>query len=61
MVKNPPVNTADVRDKDLVPGSGRFPEGGNGNPLKFSCLENPHGQGSLACNSSWGRKESDMI
>ena len=30
MVKNPPVNTGDPRDADLIPGSGRFPGGGNG-------------------------------
>ena len=32
---------------DSVPGSGRSPGGGNGSPLQYSCLENPHGQGSL--------------
>ena len=35
------------------------PGGGNGNPLQYSCLENPQGQRSLACCSPWGRKESD--
>ena len=33
---------------------------GNGNPLQYSCLENPHGQRSLAGHSPWGHKESDM-
>ena len=33
---------------------------GNGNPLKYSCLENPHGQRSLAGYSPWGSKELDM-
>ena len=32
---------------------------GNGNPLQYSCLENPHGQRSLAGYSPWGHKESD--
>ena len=32
----------------LIPGSGRFPGGGHGNPLQYPCLENPHGQRSLA-------------
>ena len=41
MVKNPPANAGDVRDKGLIPGSGRSPGGGNGNPLQYSCLENP--------------------
>ena len=36
------------------------PGGGHGNPLQYSCLENPHGQRSLAGYSPWGRKESDM-
>ena len=35
--------------------------GGHGNPLQYSCLENPHGQRSLAGCSLWGCKESDMI
>ena len=33
---------------------------GNGNPLQYSCLENPHGQRSLASYSPWGHNESDM-
>ena len=41
MVKNPPANAEDVRDTGLISGSGRSPEGGNGNPLQYSCLENP--------------------
>ena len=41
MVKNLLVNAADVRDSGLIPGSGRFPGGGNGSPLQYSCLENP--------------------
>ena len=41
MVKNLPVNAGNVRDAGLIPGSGRFPEGGHGNPLQDSCLENP--------------------
>ena len=47
MVKNPPAKTGDIRDMGLIPGSGRFPGGGHGNPLRYSCLENPHGQRSL--------------
>ena len=41
MVKNLFVNAADIRDGGLIPGSGRFPGGGNGSPLQYSCLENP--------------------
>ena len=46
-------------DLDSVPGLGRFPGGGHGNPLWYSCLESPHGQRSLAGCSFWGHKESD--
>ena len=41
MVKKPPANTVDVRDTGSIPGSGRSPEGGHGNPLQYSGLENP--------------------
>ena len=40
MVKNPPTNAGDIRDGGSIPGSGRSPGGGHGNPLKYSCLEN---------------------
>ena len=40
MVKNPPANAGDARDADAIPGLGRSPEEGNGNPLQYSCLEN---------------------
>ena len=43
-----------------IPGSGRFPGGGNGNPLQHSCLKKPHGQRSPVGYSPWGRKELDM-
>ena len=42
-----------------IPGSARPPGGGHGNPLQCSCLENPHGQRSLAGCSPWGSKELD--
>ena len=40
VVKNPPANAGDIRDAGSIPGSGRSPGGGHGNPLQFSCLEN---------------------
>ena len=49
-----------VGDLGSVPGLGRSPGGEHGNPLRYLCLENPHGQRGLVCCSSWGRKESDM-
>ena len=40
MVKNRPASAGDARDVGSVPGSGRYPGVGNGNPLQYSCLEN---------------------
>ena len=48
-------------DPGLIPGLGRFPGEGNGNPLQYSCLENPRDRGAWwATNSPWGYKQSDM-
>ena len=41
MIKNPPANAADIRDSGLIFGSGRSPGGWHGNPLQYSCPENP--------------------
>ena len=41
MVRNPPANAGDLRDVGLIPGLGRSPGVGNGNPLQNFCLENP--------------------
>ena len=41
MVKNLPANAGDVRDAGLIPGLGRSPGAGHGNPLQYSCLETP--------------------
>ena len=43
----------------LIPGLGRAPGEGNGNPLQYSCLGKSHGQSSLAGYSPWGHKESN--
>ena len=40
MVKNPPPSEGDIRDASSIPGLGRFPGGGDGNPLQYSYLEN---------------------
>ena len=47
MVKNLPANTGDIRDTRLISGSGRSPEGGNGHPLQYFCLENLVDRGAL--------------
>ena len=41
MVAHPPTNARDARDTGSVPGLGRSPGGGHGNPFQYSCLENP--------------------
>ena len=47
VVKNPPANAEDIRNMGSIPGLGRSPGGGHGNPLQYSCLKNPHGQRRL--------------
>ena len=46
MVTNSPAGVGDAGDVSSIPGSGRFPGGGNGNPLQYSCLKNPLDRGS---------------
>ena len=46
VVKNPPANAGDIRDVDSIPGLGRSPGGGHGNPLQYSCQENPMDRGA---------------
>ena len=62
MVKNPPANAGDIRDSGSITGLGRSPEGGNGNLLQYSCLENPmdtedpcglHSIGSQRVGHNW--------
>ena len=53
MVKNPPANAGDIRDVRSSPVLGRSPGGGHGNPLQYSCLENPLDRGDW-----WARVHS---
>ena len=46
VVKNLPANAEYIRDAGLIPGLGRSPRGGHGNPLQYSCLENPMDRGA---------------
>ena len=58
-VKNPPPGiepTCNAGDLGSIPGLGRSPRRGHGNPLQYSCLENPYGQRSLVGSSPWGPK-----
>ena len=60
VVKNLSAKAGDVRDSGLIPGSGRPPGGGHGNPLPCSCLENAMDGGAWWGYSPWSYKESDM-
>ena len=46
VVMNPPADAGATGDMGSIPGSGRSPGGGNGNPLQYSCLENPRDRGA---------------
>ena len=46
VVKNPPANAGDLKDAGSIQGSGKFPSGGHGNPLQYSCLRNPMDRGA---------------
>ena len=59
VVKNLPVNTGDIRDVGSIPGSRRSPGGGHGNPLQYSCLENPMDRGAWRSYSPRGCTELD--
>ena len=58
-VKNPPANAGDARDVGSIPGSGRSPGGGHGNPPQYSCLQNPMDRRVWVGYSPWGHKASD--
>ena len=60
VVKNPSANAGDVRDKSSIPGLGKSPGEGNGNPLQYSCVENPMDRGAWRATvhrvrQSWAR------
>ena len=59
VAKNPHAKAGDARDIGSIPELGRSSGVGNGHPLQYSCLENPHGQRSLVGYSPRGCKESD--
>ena len=57
--KESAASTADTRDPSSIHGLARSPGEGNGNPLQYSCLENPMDRGAWQGYSPWGCKESD--
>ena len=46
-------SASNAGDPGLIPGFGRFPEGAHGNPIQYSCLENPHGQSCHEVAKTW--------
>ena len=58
VVKNLPANVGDTRDVGSIPGLGRYPEEGNGNPIQYSCLENSKDRGDWQATVQ-GVAESD--
>ena len=54
------INPPAMQETGSIPGLGRSPGKGHGNPLQYSFLENPHGQRSLVGYNPWGCQESDM-
>ena len=61
MVKNPPANAGHARDTGSIPGSGRSPGGGRGNPLQCSCLENPMDRGDGRATGHWVAKNGTWL
>ena len=59
VVKNPPANAGDVRHMGSISGSGRSRDGGPGNPVQYSFLENPMDRGAWWAVVHGGHKESD--
>ena len=59
MVKSPPANAGDIRDAASICRSGKFAEGGHGNPFQYSCLENPMDRGAWQNDSPQDCKKSD--
>ena len=61
MVMNLPADAGDIRDTGSILGSGRSPGGGHGNPLQYSCLENPIDRGAWwATVGGVAESQSDM-
>ena len=56
MVKNLCANAGDVRDQSAIPGSGKSPGGEHGNPLQYSCLENPMDRDSWQAVVHWSQR-----
>ena len=58
LVKNPPAHAGDIRDMGSIPGLGKSPGEGKGNPFQYSCLENPIDRGTWQ-NTAYGITKSE--
>ena len=56
VVRNPPVNAGDTGDAGSIPGLGQSPGEGPGNPLQYSCLENPTDRGACGAQSTGSQR-----
>ena len=61
MVKNLPANAGDAKDAGSIPGSGRSPGEGNGNPLQYSCLENSTDRGTWLATVHGATKRRTLL
>ena len=59
MVKNPPANAGDTGERVSIPGLGRSPGRGNGNPFQYSCLKDPVDRDAWRATVPWSHKELD--
>ena len=57
LVKNLPAKAGDMRDEGSIPGSGRSPGGGHGNPLQYSFVENPMDRGAWWATVHWAAQD----
>ena len=60
-VKNSPASGGDIRDLGWIPRLGRCPGGGNGNPLQYSCLENPMDRGAWQATVHGSQSQTRLI
>ena len=61
VIKNLPARAGHAEDATFIPGSGRSSEGGNGNPLQYSCLENPMDRGAWWATVLWVAKSRTWL
>ena len=61
VVKNLPPRAGDIRDTGSIPGSGKYPGGEHGNPLQYSCLENPKDRGAWRATVPWVGVRHELV